>query len=121
VQDAPIAREVRPATSFAPIAKKVSPNVVKIFTSRKMRRGMPRLDSPLSQFFGPRQGDGTVPRERREQSLGSGVILTDDGYIATNNHVVTAADEVKVVLADGKEFTAKTVGTDPQTERCLQT
>jgi serine protease Do len=115
VQDAPVARDTHPATSFAPIAKRVSPNVVNIFTTRRAR-GVPRLDEPLSQFFGPRQGDGSVPRQRREQSLGSGVILTDDGYIATNNHVVAAADQVRVVLPDGKEFTAKIVGTDPHTD-----
>ena len=115
VQDSPVARDPHPATSFAPIAKRVSPNVVNIFTTRKARH-FPRLDEPLSQFFGPRQGDGSVPRQRREQSLGSGVILTGDGYIATNNHVVAAADTVKVVLPDGKEFTAKVIGTDPQTD-----
>ena len=115
VQDAPVARDTHPATSFAPIAKRVSPNVVNIFTTRRAR-GVPRLDEPLSQFFGPRQGDGSVPRQRREQSLGSGVILTDDGYIATNNHVVAAADQVRVVLPDGKEFTAKIIGTDPHTD-----
>jgi S1-C subfamily serine protease len=115
VQDAPVARDIHPATSFAPIAKRVSPNVVNIFTTRRAR-GVPPLDEPLSQFFGPRQGDGSVPRQRREQSLGSGVILTDDGYIATNNHVVAAADQVRVVLPDGKEFTAKIVGTDPHTD-----
>jgi serine protease Do len=115
VQDAPVARDTHPATSFAPIAKRVSPNVVNIFTTRKAR-SFPRLDEPLSQFFGPRQGDGSVPRQRREQSLGSGVILTADGYIATNNHVVAAADTVKVVLPDGKEFTAKVIGTDPHTD-----
>src|SRR2546430_1440018 len=111
VQEARGARDTHPAMSFAPIAKRVSPNVVNIFTTRRAR-GVPRLDEPLSQFFGPRQGDGSVPRQRREQSLGSGVILTDDGYIATNNHVVAAADQVRVVLPDGKEFTAKIGGAD---------
>jgi S1-C subfamily serine protease len=59
VQDAPVARDIHPATSFAPIAKRVSPNVVNIFTTRRAR-GVPRLDEPLSQFFGPRQGDSSA-------------------------------------------------------------
>ena len=73
VQDAPVARDTHPATSFAQVAKRVSPNVVNIFTTRRAR--VPPLDEPLSQFFGLRQDDGSVPRQRREQSLGSGVIL----------------------------------------------
>jgi len=54
-----VARDTHPATSFAPIAKRVSPNVVNIFTTRRAR-GVPRLDEPLSQFFGPRQGDSSA-------------------------------------------------------------
>src|SRR2546425_736164 len=77
----------------------------------------PLFDDPFfRQFFGP-SGHENVPRERREQALGSGVIISEDGYILTNNHVVDGADEIKVVLADDKkEFDAKVIGTDPQTD-----
>jgi Do/DeqQ family serine protease len=73
-------------------------------------------DDPFfRQFF----GDGpfnTVPRDRRESGLGSGVIVSPDGYILTNNHVVENATTVKVTLSDRREFTAKTIGTDPQSD-----
>src|SRR2546425_331817 len=77
----------------------------------------PLFDDPFfRQFFGP-SGHENVPRERREQALGSGVIISEDGYILTNNHVVDGADEIKVVLADDKkEFDTKVIGTDPQTD-----
>src|SRR5438876_12095992 len=118
--DTPIARDVRPALSFAPVIKKVSPSVVNIYTAKTVRenpRMSPLFDDPFfRQFFGP-PGYENVPRERREQALGSGVIISEDGYILTNNHVVDGADEVKVVLADDKkQFDAKVIGTDPQTD-----
>ena len=118
--DAPIARDTRPALSFAPVIKKVSPSVVNIYTAKTVRenpRMSPLFDDPFfRQFFGP-PGYENVPRERREQALGSGVIISEDGYILTNNHVVDGADEVKVVLADDKkQFDAKVIGTDPQTD-----
>src|SRR6266446_609269 len=114
--------EARPNFTFGPIIKKVSPSVVNIYTAKTVRenpRLSPLLDDPFfRQFFGA--PDESVSRERREQALGSGVIISDDGYILTNNHVVDGADEVKVVLADGKkEFDAKVIGTDPQTDIAL--
>lgn len=122
VKDAAISPAIKAATSLAPIIKEVSPSVVNIHTSKKvkaMSRLMPYFDDPLfRQFFGdPRGGADQVPRERREQALGSGVILSEDGYILTNNHVVDGADEIKVALADDKTtFDAKVIGTDPQTD-----
>ena len=120
LNDTPIARDTRPALSFAPVIKKVSPSVVNIYTAKTVRenpRMSPLFDDPFfRQFFGP-PGYENVPRERREQALGSGVIISEDGYILTNNHVVDGADEIKVVLADyKKEFDAKVIGTDPQTD-----
>ncbi len=111
--------EARPNFTFGPIIKEVSPSVVNIYTAKTVRenpRLSPLLDDPFfRQFFGA--PDESVSRERREQALGSGVIISDDGYILTNNHVVDGADEVKVALADGKkEFDAKVIGTDPQTD-----
>src|SRR5690606_5751862 len=68
--------------------------------------GMP--DDPFfRQFFGP-----MVPRERRERGLGSGVIVSADGIVLTNNHVIDKADEISVTLNDGREFQAELVGTD---------
>ena len=71
------------------------------------------------QFFGNQYPPGyDQPRTRKEQSLGSGVIVSPDGYILTANHVVGGADEIKVAIADDnkKEYTAKVIGTDPQTD-----
>lgn len=122
VKEAAISSQVKAATSLAPIIKEVSPSVVNIHTSKKvkaMSRLMPYFDDPLfRQFFGdPRGSVDRMPRERREQALGSGVILSEDGYILTNNHVVDGADEIKVSLADDKDtFDAKVIGADAQTD-----
>jgi len=124
VQENPINREARLTTSFAPIIKKVAPSVVNIYSTKIVKEGprmAPFLEDPFfRRFFGDDSDDNrrdSRPRTREEQSLGSGVILSEDGYILTNNHVVDGADEIKVVLADDrKEFEAKVVGTDPQTD-----
>jgi serine protease Do len=112
-----------PRTSFAPVVKRVSPGVVKVFTTAKVHNtaysGAPGMDDMLRRFFGddfqgraPRQ----TPRAPRQEGIGSGVIVAKEGYILTNNHVVDGADEVKVALQDGREFTAKVVGRDPKTD-----
>jgi serine protease Do len=118
VSDHPIDRTARTGNSFSPVVKKVSQSVVNIYSTRTVR--MQRFRNPFFDFFGedsdPR---GNRPLTRKAQSLGSGVIVTEDGYILTNNHVVEGADKdgVKVAMADGKtEYTARIVGTDPQTE-----
>jgi serine protease Do len=126
VESAPLSREAKVTTSFAPVIKKVAPSVVNIYSTKTVRlnpRMMPFFDDPFfRRFFGGNFDDNPQdnrrrPRTREEQSLGSGVIVTEDGYILTNNHVVEGADEIKVVLADGKkEFEAKVIGTDPHTE-----
>ncbi|HEY4952760.1 MAG TPA: Do family serine endopeptidase, partial [Verrucomicrobiae bacterium] len=76
------------------------------------------MDPILRQFFGDRGQPGDQPRMRKEQSLGSGVIVSSDGYILTANHVVSGADEIKIAIAnnDKKEYTARVIGTDPQTD-----
>ena len=71
---------------------------------------------PLEQF---RRFFGQIPREQKQRGLGSGVIISSDGYILTNNHVVGAADEIKVTLSDGREFTAKVIGKDQKTDLAL--
>lgn len=119
VQTSPVNPVLRERTSFAPMIKRVSPSVVNIYTTKTIRQTpmvSPLFDDPFfRQFFGvPFEN---VPRERREQALGSGVIISEDGYLLTNNHVVENADEIKVALADDKTvYDAKVVGTDPQTD-----
>ncbi len=105
-------------TSYAPIIKKAAPSVVNIYTTRTIKvRPNPFLDDPFfRRFFGEPDRRRQQPRQRKQQSLGSGVIITANGYIVTNNHVVADVDEIKVTTADKKEFKAKVVGTDPKTD-----
>ncbi len=107
--------------SFVPVVKAAMPAVVNISTSRTIKRGEemnPLMDDPFFRhFFGDEFGRRfQVPKERRENSLGSGVIVSADGYIVTNNHVVAKADEIKVLLSDKREFTGKVIGTDPRSD-----
>jgi serine protease Do len=107
------------SNSFADIIEKASPAVVKISTTRVIKASEQQGNNPFMsdpffrQFFG---GPNMRPRDQRERGLGSGVIVNPSGYILTNNHVVDKATTLKVALSDGREFTAKTVGTDPQTD-----
>jgi serine protease Do len=111
--------------SFADLAEKVKPAVVNISTTTTVR--IP--GNPFRHFFGPEEGPsgdffrrffGDIPdRELKQQSLGSGFIIDKDGFIITNNHVVEGADEIKVKLADRREFKAKVVGRDSKTDLAL--
>jgi serine protease Do len=105
------------ANGFAAVLKPVLPAVVNVHSSKVVKpRGnqmMPFFNDPFfQQFFGNQFGQGVQPEPEREQSLGSGVILTSDGTIITNNHVVDGATDIKVSLSDKREFTAKVIGTD---------
>src|SRR5690606_37212571 len=94
---------------------RATPSVVNIFTSKEIRTPRhPLLNDPLfRRFF----GGGEFPEEaQRASSLGSGVIVASNGYVLTNHHVVEAADEIEVALADGKKLLAKVVGNDPETD-----
>jgi Do/DeqQ family serine protease len=107
----------QPLPSLAPMLAKVSPAVVNISSTSHRRVAVnPFFSDPIMrQFFGL----PAVPpsRELVQQSLGSGVIVdAARGYILTNNHVIAGADEVKVTLTDGKSYTAKVIGADPQTD-----
>ena len=122
VSDTPVRRDGKMTTSFAPVVKQVAPAVVNIFSTKTVRNApgqMPNFDDPFRWFFGDRFRNNQSPQRRplKEQSLGSGVIVTKDGYILTNNHVVDGADEVKVSLNKGnQQWTAKVVGRDPKTD-----
>ena len=122
IQDTPINRDLKAATSVAPVVKKVAPSVVNIYSTVTIReRPNPLLNDPFfRRFFDDDSGSQSQPRTHREQSLGSGVIVSSDGYILTANHVVENADKVKVALASGeKEFDAKVIGTDPATDTAV--
>ncbi len=100
--------------SLSPAAKKAMPSVVNIFTSKDVK--VPRhpfMDDPLFRRFFGDQPDGDT---QHSSSLGSGVIVGPEGYILTNHHVVEAADEIELALADGRKAPAKVVGTDPETD-----
>jgi serine protease Do len=99
--------------SFADIAERVRPSVVYITTRTKLQAN-PHQDMPFQFFFGP---NFTPPRRPEyERGSGSGFIVSQDGYILTNNHVVADADHVTVTLLDNRQFTARVVGRDPNTD-----
>jgi serine protease Do len=105
---------------YAPMVRRVLPTVVNISSSRvrttQQRRGAPGTpgSDPFREFFGDRFAP--PPQERREQGLGSGVVVSPEGYIITNNHVIEGASEVRVRMQDGRELPAKTIGRDPNTD-----
>jgi serine protease Do len=102
------------AMGFAPIFTPALPAVVSISSSRVVNTPQtPFFNDPFfQQFFGNQGGQ----RQQKERGLGSGVIVSSDGYILTNNHVIDKATDIKVKLADKREFTGKVVGADPQTD-----
>jgi len=107
--------------SYSYAAKKAMPAVVNIFTSKKVSTNEDQkyLDDPsFRNFFGD-QMDDMENQSHLENSLGSGVIVSEQGLILTNNHVIAAADEIEVALADGRKMSAKVVGTDPDTDLAL--
>jgi serine protease Do len=113
---------VLPTTGFAPVVKKALPAVVNISTSKIVKVSDDDANSILNdpmfrQFLGPNSGrQFSQPQQQREHALGSGVIVNKNGYILTNNHVVDGATQITVDLADKRHFTAKVVGTDPQSD-----
>ena len=112
--------------SFSDLAKKAKNSVVNISTVKIVKRGGPNFtfrspfgkEDPFYEFFEHFFKD-QVPREYRQKSLGSGFIIDREGHILTNNHVVEKTDEIKVTLADEREFDAKIIGRDPKTDLAL--
>lgn len=115
-----VARDSLPHGSYAPVVKKVTPAVVKIVTTIHVNaqpQQFPGFNDPFwRHFFGDQFGQNPQQSPEIERGIGSGVIVTKDGYILTNNHVVDGAKEVKVTLQDGREFTAKVIGRDPKAD-----
>lgn len=118
-----IGRQVSFTSGFVPVAKKVLPAVVNIASSKIIRSPDQGTSSPFfadpffRQFFGDDYSQQfRVPRQGREHSLGSGIIINADGYVLTNNHVVSGADDIKVSLGDKREFKGRIVGTDAKTD-----
>jgi serine protease Do len=109
------AADSQPSLTLADIAASATRSVVTVMSSRVVRRpDNPFLDDPFFRhFFGPGR---EVPRERRERGLGSGVLISKDGVILTNSHVVSGASEIQVILPDQREVEATVRGTDPETD-----
>ncbi|HTS76123.1 MAG TPA: DegQ family serine endoprotease [Bryobacteraceae bacterium] len=106
---------------YANVVKKVVPAVVNISSSRMVKNEMTgmqgfQMDPFFRQFFGNNMPFNNVPKEQREKALGSGVIVSPEGYILTNNHVIDKATDITVTLHDKREFKARVVGTDPRTD-----
>ncbi|MCL4401738.1 MAG: DegQ family serine endoprotease [Acidobacteria bacterium] len=104
-------------SGFALVVRRVLPSVVNISSSKTVHApaglsGHGPMDQLFQQFF----GGGEAPRPEREQSLGSGVVVSPEGYILTNNHVVNGATDIRVTLSDKRQFKARVIGTDPKTD-----
>lgn len=114
LREAAPAVEVERPDSYARAAEVAMPSVVNIFTRKEIKEpSHPLLDDPVfRRFF----GEQFESRPRRTSSLGSGVIVSPNGYILTNHHVVEAADEVEVALVDGRKAKASIIGSDPETD-----
>jgi len=119
-----IVAQARPE-SFADLAEKISPAVVNITTSTVVAQGtgpspiVPE-GSPFEDFFREfRDRNGQGDRPRRTSALGSGFVISEDGYVVTNNHVIESADEIIIEFFSGAELEAKVIGTDPKTDIAL--
>ncbi|WP_054002932.1 Do family serine endopeptidase [Shimia sp. SK013] len=119
-----LAAQARP-DSFADLAEQISPSVVNITTStvvegRTGPQGIVPEGSPFEDFFREFQDrQGNNDRPRRTSALGSGFVISADGYVVTNNHVIDGADEILIEFFEGEELPAKVIGTDPNTDIAL--
>lgn len=100
--------------SYASAVEIAAPAVVNIYSTKIVtERANPLYNDPFFRYF---FGDQLAPRKRMESSLGSGVIVSDNGYVLTNNHVIEGADEIQVALRDGRSSEAELVGSDPESD-----
>ena len=123
---APIAKVAAPVgvvspsgklASFSDAVKRAMPAVVNIYTSKEVKtQRTPFMDDPVFRYFFGGEGEGQQGPSQKSNNLGSGVIVSDQGYILTNAHVVEAADEIEVALSDNRRAKAKVIGTDPETD-----
>lgn len=104
--------------AFSAIARETTPAVVSIRAEQTVTQAIPE-SNPFEFFFGPGFRSPGRPSPRHQQSQGSGFIISEDGYILTNSHVVDEASSIVVTLTDGREFEAEPIGTDPETEVAL--
>jgi serine protease DegQ len=104
-----------PSVGFSAAAQKVMPAVVNIYTSSEVKTpAQPFINDPRFRFFFGDQFEDSAPQQ--SSSLGSGVIVSHDGYILTNHHVIEAADQIEVALSDGRKAKGHIVGSDPETD-----
>ena len=104
-----------PASGFSSAAEKVMPSVVNIYTSNELKaQTQPFINDPRFRFFFGDQFDDNTAQQ--SSSLGSGVIVSHDGYIITNHHVIEGADQIEVALSDGRKAKGHVVGSDPETD-----
>lgn len=113
----PSAGSTEARTSYAEVVDRVAPAVVIIRSQKRARapQQFPFMNDPSLDQFGDR-GENSAPRERRESGVGSGVIVSADGYLLTNHHVIDGAEQIKVDLNDGRTLDAKVVGSDPPSD-----
>ena len=115
LQQAPQTTSVQQGpVSYADAVTIAAPSVVNLYTTKVIAKpAHPLFEDPqFRRFF----GDNSPKQKRMESSLGSGVIMSPEGYILTNNHVTTGADQIVVALKDGRETLARVIGSDPETD-----
>ena len=114
IRETPPGDDAKKISSFSDAARRAMPAVVNIYTTKEMKiQRHPFMDDPVFRHFFGEQFDAQT---RKSTNLGSGVIVSDQGYILTNSHVVDAADEIEIALADTRRTKARVVGTDPETD-----
>jgi len=104
--------------SFAELIKKLKPAVVNISTTNMIKRRSTPFPSPFEDYF-KKFFDNGPQREFKQKGLGTGFIISEDGYVVTNNHVVDKADDIEIILEDGEKYVAKIIGKDPKTDLAL--